>query len=409
MLHLQASGDTSTVTDFSRSRSLFHLPDGLVYLDGNSLGPLPKAATARVTSMMKDEWGELLIAGWNKAGWMNQPARIGDRIGRLIGAAPGTVVVGDTLSIKVYQALASALEINADRQIILSDTGNFPTDLYMAEGLIRTLNRGYQLKLVEPDAVESSLTEEVAVLMLTEVDYKTGRLHDMSALTQKAQQKGIVTIWDLAHSAGALPVHVDECNVDFAVGCTYKYLNAGPGGPAFIYVAEALSERVRPALSGWLGHEQPFAFDLDYQPGPGIQRMRVGTPPILQLTALDAALDIWDDIDIDAVRARSLELSSLFIKLVEESSPELKLASPRDASKRGSQVSFHFDNGYAAMQALIEHGVIGDFRAPDIMRFGITPLYIDIGDIRKAAAIVGEVMAGRLWDNARYFERVEVT
>ncbi len=359
--------------------------------------------------MMADEWGDLLITGWNKAGWMNQPSRIGDRIGRLIDAPTGTVVVGDTLSIKVYQALASALEINPDRRVILSDTGNFPTDLYMADGLIQTLNRGYQLKLVEPAAVEDSLTEDVAVLMLTEVDYKTGRLHDMAALSEKARQKGIVTIWDLAHSAGALPVYLDRCGVDFAVGCTYKYLNAGPGGPAFIYAAQALADRVRPALSGWLGHAQPFAFDLDYQPGEGIQRMRVGTPPILQLTALDAALDVWDDIDIEAVRARSIELSSLFIELVAESCAELELASPSDGSKRGSQVSFHFHHGYAAMQALIERGVVGDFRAPDIMRFGITPLYIDEDDIRRAASIIGEVMSRRLWDRAEYFERAEVT
>ncbi len=378
-------------------------------MDGNSLGPLPVAAMSRVSSMMADEWGEMLITGWNKADWINQPCSIGDRIGRLIGAPAGTVVVGDTLSIKVYQALASALEINAGRQIILSDTGNFPTDLYMAEGLIKTINRGYQLKLVEPDAIESSLTEEVAVLMLTEVDYKTGRLHNMQALTEKARQKGIVTIWDLAHSAGALPVYLEGCGVDFAIGCTYKYLNAGPGGPAFIYVAESLSDRVRPALSGWLGHAQPFAFDLDYQPGQGIQRMRVGTPPILQLAALDAALDIWDQIDIEVVRVRSIELSSLFIELVEQSSPGLKLASPREGSKRGSQVSFHFENGYAAMQALIERGVIGDFRAPDIMRFGITPLYIDEDDIRRAARIIGEVMTRQLWDNAKYYERAEVT
>ncbi len=397
------------MTNFTKTRSLFHLPENIVYLDGNSLGPLPRAVIAGVVSMMQDEWGDMLITGWNKADWINQPSTTGDRIARLIGAPAGSVVVGDTLSIKVYQALAAALEINAERRVILSDTGNFPTDLYMAQGLIKSLNRGHQLKLVSPDAVGDSLTEEVAVLMLTEVDYKTGRLHDMHALTQKAQQKGIVTIWDLAHSAGALPVKLNECGVDIAVGCTYKYLNAGPGGPAFIYLAKALSNSVSPALAGWLGHQQPFVFDHDYQPAQGIQRMQVGTPPVLQLAALNAALDIWDDVDIETVRSRSIELSSLFIRLIEQSCAELTLASPRDSNKRGSQVSFHFNNGYAVMQALIERGVIGDFRAPDIMRFGITPLYIDDHDIRKAASIIADVMAGRHWDDARYSEPAQVT
>jgi kynureninase len=388
---------------------LFQLPEGLVYLDGNSLGPLPKAAVTRVNAMMQDEWGNMLINGWNSAGWMKQPALVGDRIGKLIGAPSGTVVVGDTLSIKVYQALASALEINAGRKIILSDTGNFPSDLYMTEGLIESLDKGHRLKLCAPEAVADCLTEDVAVLLLTEVDYKTGRLHDMNKLTRKAHEKGILTIWDLAHSAGALPVDVGAADADFAVGCTYKYLNSGPGGPAFIYLAPRLANRARPALAGWLGHEQPFAFDPEYRPGPGIDRMRVGTPPIIQLAALEASLDIWDLVDMNDVRKESSELSDLFIRLVETSCPDLKLASPRDSRHRGSQVSFHFEHGYAAMKALIERGLIGDFRAPDIMRFGFTPLYIDAGDVHKAAAIIEQVMSKRLWDNAAYFVQSTVT
>jgi kynureninase len=397
------------VTDFAKTRSLFHLPPDLIYLDGNSLGPLPKAAPGRVGKMMQDEWGDMLITAWNRAGWMNQPSRVGDRIGRLVGAAPGTVVMGDTLSIKVYQALASALEINAGRKIILSDSGNFPSDLYIAEGLIKSLDKGHQLRLCEPEEVAAELGEEVAVLLLTEVDYRTGRLHDMKALTAQAHAHGILTIWDLAHSAGALPVELGIAAADFAVGCSYKYLNSGPGGPAFIYVSPHLADRVRPALCGWLGHESPFAFDPDYRAGPGIERMRVGTPPVLQLTALEASLDIWDLVDIDAVRAESMKLSSLFIELVEAGCPQLRLASPRDASQRGSQVSFYFEHGYAVIQALIEHGVMGDFRAPDIMRFGITPLYIDAADVRKAAAIIEEVVTGGLWDNEKYRIRSAVT
>ena len=385
------------------------MPAGVIYLDGNSLGPLPKAAVARVGRMMQDEWGEMLISAWNRADWMNQPARVGDRIARLIGAAPGTVVMGDTLTIKVYQALASALEMNADRRIIVSDSGNFPSDLYTAQGLVKSLDRGHELRLYPPEAVEDHLGEEVAVLMLTEVDYKTGRLHDMQALTAKAHAKGIVTVWDLAHSAGALPVHLEDAGADFAVGCSYKYLNSGPGGPAFIYVAPGLVDKVRPALSGWLGHENPFAFDLDYRPGAGIERMRVGTPPVLQLTALEASLDIWDLVDMDDVRAKSIELSDLFIERVETSCPDLTLASPRDGRQRGSQVSFRFEHGYASMQALIANGVIGDFRAPDIMRFGFTPLYIDAEDVRRAASTIEHVMAERLWDNESYRQRSSVT
>lgn len=388
---------------------MFQLPDGVVYLDGNSLGALPKAALDRVERTIRQEWGEMLITAWNRADWINQPSRVGDRIGKLIGAPAGTVVMGDTLSIKVYQALAAALDINAGRRIILSDHGNFPSDLYMAAGLASQLDRGHELKLIDPEEVEDGLSEDVAVLMLTEVDYRTGRLHDMRALTAKAHELGILTVWDLAHSAGALPVDVDAAGADFAVGCSYKYINSGPGGPAFIYVAPGLAEQVRPALCGWLGHDAPFDFDPGYRPGKGIERMRVGTPPVLQLAALEASLDIWDLVDIHDVRAKSIELTGLFIELIEFRCPELELASPRDAARRGSQVSFRFDNGYAVMRALIERGVIGDFRAPDIMRFGLTPLYIDAADVRKAAEIIEHVMLDRLWDRAEYFERSAVT
>ena len=292
------------MTDFAATKSMFHLPEGMIYLDGNSLGPLPKTAASHVGSMMTDQWGEMLITGWNKAGWMDKPRALGDRIGRLIGAEPGQVVMGDTLSIKVYQAVASALELNPGRKVVLSDNGNFPTDLYMADGLLKSLGDDYELRVVDPEAVADNITDEIAVLMITEVDYRTGRKHDMKALTAKAHECGVITVWDLAHSAGALPVDLAGCNADFAVGCSYKYLNGGPGAPAFIYVAPKHSETVRPALSGWLGHEAPFAFDLDYRPGQGIDRMRVGTPPVLQLTALEAAMDIWDLADMADVRAK---------------------------------------------------------------------------------------------------------
>ncbi|PKP71148.1 MAG: kynureninase [Alphaproteobacteria bacterium HGW-Alphaproteobacteria-4] len=397
-------------TDFTATRALFDLPEALIYLDGNSLGPLPRAAAARVAQTVTDEWGQMLIGGWNRAGWMDQPARLGDRVGRLIGAEPGSVVLGDTLSIKVYQALASALELAAPgRRVVLSDSGNFPTDLYMAEGLIRSLGQGHELRVVAPEAVAAALDETIAVVMLTEVDYRTGRKHDMAALTAKAHELGIVTVWDLAHSAGALPVDLAAAAADFAVGCTYKYLNGGPGAPAFIYVAPRHAERVRPALSGWLGHDAPFAFEPAYRPGRGIERMRVGTPPVLQMAALDAALDAWEGVDMADLRARSLELTDQFIAEVEAACPMLTLATPRAHAERGSQVSFGHPQGYAIMQALIAEGVVGDFRAPDILRFGFTPLYISNEDVSMAAAVLADVMAQELWDRPEYHARSRVT
>ena len=396
-------------TDFTETRAQFDLPDGMIYLDGNSLGPLPRAAAARVAHTITEVWGKMLITGWNKAGWMDLPTRVGDRIARLIGADAGHVVLGDTLSIKVYQALASAVDMAPDKRVILSDTGNFPSDLYMANGLCRTLGDGYELRTVAPEDVAGAIDDTVAVLMLTEVDYRTGRRHDMPALTAKAHAHGALAIWDLAHSAGATDVKVATGGADFAVGCTYKYLNSGPGGPAFIYVAPRHADVAHPALSGWLGHEAPFAFDLDYRPGQGIERMRVGTPPILQIAALDAALDIWDDVEITDLRARSLELSDAFIAGVEASCPTLTLATPRDHVMRGSQASFHHPEGYAIMQALVARGVIGDFRAPDIIRFGFTPLFIGLDDVAGAVAILAEIMATDAWDRPEYRTRAKVT
>jgi kynureninase len=401
--------ETQTLTDFAATRALFHLPEGVIYLDGNSLGPLPRGVPARLAATVAGEWGERLIRAWNDADWMTLPRRVGDRVGRLIGAAPGSVVMGDTLSVKVYQALAAALDLVPDRRVVLSDSGNFPTDLYMAQGLLASLGRGHELRIVAPEDVAAAINESVGVLMLTEVDYRTGRRHDMPALIAQAHAMGALVVWDLAHSAGALPVDVAGTDADFAVGCTYKYLNGGPGSPAFIYVAPRLADAARPALSGWMGHAAPFAFEPDYRPGPGIERMRVGTPPILALAALDAALDVWDAVDMDDVRAASLRLADRFISGVETRYPELDLASPRDGHARGSQVSFRHAEGYAVMQALIARGVIGDFRAPDILRFGLTPLYIDEADVVAAVDIIAEVMRMRSWDDPRYRRQGLVT
>jgi kynureninase len=397
------------MTDFAATKAMFHLPEGMIYLDGNSLGPLPKATAARVARAVTDEWGEKVITGWNRAGWMAQPTALGDRIGRLIGAEPGHVVLGDTLSIKVYQALAAAIDLVPDRKVILTDSGNFPSDIYMAEGLIKSLGRDHELRIVDPEEVANHINDDLAVLMLTQVDYRTGRLHDMKALTEKAQAAGAITCWDLAHTAGAMAVNLQGCNADFATGCTYKYLNAGPGAPAFIYVAPRHIDNCQPALSGWLGHEAPFAFDLDYRPGTGIERMRVGTPPVLQMAALDASLDIWDQVDMDALRTASIALTEQFIAGVEARCPQLTLASPRDPHGRGSQVSFAFADGYAAMQACIARNVIGDFRAPDIMRFGFCPLFIDAGDVDAAVDVIADVMDNRFWDDPVYKQVARVT
>lgn len=391
------------------TRELFHLPNNITYLDGNSLGPLPKKALQGVEKRMREEWGEMLITAWNKAGWMGEPVTLANRLGRLIGARTDTTVLGDTLSIKVFQAVSAGLHLNKGRKKILSDTGNFPTDLYMADGLAKLSGQGQHLVTVEPQEVENALDEDVAVLMLTHVDYRTGRMHDMADLTEKAHEKGIITVWDLAHSAGAVEVDLSGCNADFAVGCTYKFLNAGPGAPAFIYVRPDLVSKIEPALCGWLGHAAPFEFEPQYRPGLDIERMRVGTPSVLQMASLSAALDAFDGIEMKDVRARAIELGGLFIDLVERDNPDLKLASPRDTHKRGSQVSFHFEHGYGAIQALIERGVIGDFRAPDIMRFGITPLYLDEVDIEHAASQITAVMSTQEWADARWQHRARVT
>lgn len=390
-------------------KELFHLPEGMIYLDGNSLGPLPAAAPARLDGMIRDQWGAHLIKGWNVDDWMGQPARVGDRVGALIGAPAGSVTMGDTLSVKVYQALSAAVQMRPDRRVILSDSGNFPSDLYMAQGLIAQLGQGHELRIVAPEEVAAAIDDTVAAVMITHVDYRSGRMHDMGAITKAAHDAGAVMIWDLAHSAGAVPVDVAGCGCEFAVGCTYKYLNGGPGAPAFIYVDPSVIEDIQPALSGWLGHDAPFAFDLDYRPAMGIERMRVGTPPVMQLTVLEAALDAWDGIEMEDLRAASIQLTEAFIAQVEARCPDLALFSPRDPAARGSQVSFAHPEGYAVMQALIARDVIGDFRAPDLIRFGFTPLYVDADDATAAVDVLADILDNRLWDRPEYKARSRVT
>jgi kynureninase len=397
------------MSDFLKTKSQFYIPEGIIYLDGNSLGPLTKKAQDRIQHTLNNEWGEMLVTGWNKAGWMDQPNKVGDRIARLIGAAPKTVTVGDTLSIKVFQALASAINFQKNRKVLLTDASNFPSDIYAAQGLINMLKADHKLKIVNTDNLIENINENVAAIFFTEVDYRTGRRYDAKKIIKTAKQNGALVILDLAHSAGAIDTNLTELDVDFAVGCTYKYLNGGPGSPAFIYVNPNLINSLEPCLSGWLGHENPFDFSLQYNPASGIDRMRVGTPPVIALAALEASLDIWETVNIKDVRETSIQLTDQFIKGVEQKCPMLQLITPRKPENRGSQVSFSFKHGYAVMQACIERGVIGDFRAPDVMRFGFTPLFVDSQDVERASEILAEIMSKDLWNDPKFQKRNKVT
>ncbi len=392
-------------------RERFAIPGKLIYLDGNSLGVLPKSVAQRISDTVVRQWGATLIKSWNEHGWFELPRKVGDRIGRLIGAPAGSVVAGDTISVNLFKLLGAALKLRPQRKVILSDSGNFPSDLYVAQGLRDFLDAGHELCIVEPEEIMGAIDESVAVVMLTEVDYRGARLHDMKAITAAAHGAGALTIWDLAHSAGALPVDLAGTDADLAVGCTYKYLNGGPGAPAFLYVRPDLQDKIAPPLAGWWGHEAPFAFDLDYRPAPGILRNQCGTQPILAMAALDAALDVWDDIDMNEVRAKSMALGKLFIDLAEARCGRLgvRLYGPRNMTERGSHVSLHCPEGYAAMQALIAHGVIGDFRSPDLIRFGFTPLYTSYSEVWDAVDILARILDERLWDAPQFLARKAVT
>ncbi|MDC9826397.1 kynureninase [Devosia sp. ZB163] len=393
---------------FSRTRDLFDLPEGVIYLDGNSLGALPRGVKARMAEVVATQWGEGLIRSWNTHDWIDLPGRVGNRVARLIGAAPGTVTVADSTSINLFKVLVTALRLRPGRKVILSEKHNFPTDAYIAAGVAELLGAGHELRLVEAAELSGAIDEDVAVLMLTEVNYRTGARHDMAALTRAAQAAGALTIWDLCHSAGAVPVDLGGAGADFAVGCGYKYLNGGPGAPAFVYVAPDHLEGLSQPLTGWLGHAAPFSFAETYRPAEGIAAMRVGTPPILSMSALDAALDVFEGVDLGEVKAQADRLFERFTGIVAEEAPELVLATPVDPSKRGTQVSLRHPEAYAVMQALIARGVIGDFREPDIMRFGLTPLYVGLDDVERAARILGEVIRAGAWDRPEFRQRAKV-
>ncbi len=382
-------------------RDAFALPDGVVYLDGNSLGALPRDAKARMARVLAREWGEGLIRSWDDAGWLALPGRLGDKIGRLIGAGPGRVMVADSTSVNLFKLLSVALGLRPGRHVILSERGNFPTDLYIAEGLASLLGGRVSLRLAAPGEIEAGLDEEVAVVMLTHVNYRTGAMHDMAALTAAVHQAGALVLWDLAHSAGAVPVDLEAADADLAVGCGYKFLNGGPGAPAFLYVAERWQRSARFPITGWLGHVEPFAFSDDYHPAEGISRAAVGTPSILAMAALEAGIDIALRAPMAAVRAKSLRQSSLLIALAAQECETLELASPTLDASRGSQVAFRHPEAGAVMRALIARGVIGDYRPPDLLRFGITPLTLRYVDLWDAVAVLGHVLETKPYADAR--------
>ena len=390
------------------ARKRFVLPDGVIYLDGNSLGALPVAAAEALANAAERQWGEDLIASWNKHGWIDWPTRIAAKLAPIVGAKPSELLIADSTSVCLFKLLAAALRARPGKRTVLTQRGNFPTDRYVAQGLAEML--GLTLTAVPAEDVLAAIDGDTAVVTLTHVDYRSAAIHDMRAINDAAHAAGALTVWDLSHSAGAIELDLTGARSDLAVGCGYKYLNGGPGAPAFLYVAQALQGELRSPLQGWMGHAQPFAFDDDYRAAPGIRSFLTGTPSILALAALDAGLDTFDGIALRDLEAKSRALSQLFVDEVEaRCGREVTLASPRDPAKRASHVVFAHEQGYAVMQALIDRGVIGDFRAPDLMRFGFTPLYTRFEAVVRAAEILGDILTARAWDDPRFLERKKVT
>jgi len=403
---------------FDRDDPLAHVRDefdinpDVVYLDGNSLGVPPRGVAQRVAAVIEEEWRGGLIRSWNAAGWIDAPARVGAKLARMLGADGDEVVVADSTSVNLFKLLTAALRTRPGRHVVLTEDANFPTDLYIADGVASLLrSEGVSVRRVPRERLPDALDDSVAVLYLTHAHYTTGRLHDMRALTEAAHRVGALALWDLSHSAGAVPVDLHAADADLAVGCGYKYLNGGPGAPAYLFVARRLQESLEAVLPGWMGHAAPFEFSATYRPASGVLRHLCGTPPIISLAALEVAVDLWLRIDMTAVRSKSMRLCDLFIALVDErcAAHGFEVVSPRDATVRGWQVSLRHDEGYAIMQALIDRGVIGDFRAPDVMRFGFAAPYTRHVDVWDAVDALCVVMERGLWREPRYATRAAVT
>jgi len=393
-------------------RVQFHLPEGKIYLDGNSLGALPKAARLRVHKVVREEWGQDLISSWNSNDWINLPVTVGEKIAVLLGAAAGQVISCDNVSVNLFKLMVTALQLQPGRRIILTQEDNFPTDLYMAQGLSGLLGeQRCSIRAVSSDDVLAAMDEDVALLLLTQVNFRDGRLHDIEAITRMAHAKGILVLWDLAHSAGVVPLELDRWQVDMAVGCGYKFLNGGPGAPAFLYLAQRHQDKVVQPLSGWLGHAEPFACEAGYRPAEGVARYLGGTPGILGMSALDAALDVFAGLDMLEVRQKSSVMTALFIDgvLGSQAAVDCCVLTPRAETERGSQVSLTHPQAYAVVQALIEAGVVVDFRAPDIVRFGFSPLYNSYQDVADALQHLLGILADREYLQARFAIRAKVT
>lgn len=389
-------------------RARFHLPEKLIYLDGNSLGPLPIATVARQKDMVARQWGEGLIRSWNDADWIDAPARIGRKIARLIGAKPHEVLVTDSVSVNIFKLLVASAQLSPKRPQILSEAGNFHTDLHIASGAAEVMPH-LRLDVLERTDLLDAFGPETNTALLTHVHYKTAERFDMAAVTARATDAGARIVWDLSHSVGAVPLHLNQAGAELAVGCGYKYLNGGPGAPAFLYVAEHLQERLVSPLRGWFGHARPFAFEDGYEPAPGIARWQAGTPPMLSMDALESGVESFDGIDMDSVWAKSVTLFDLFHRLLAKYCPALTCVSPLEPAARGSHISFRFDHAFELCQALIDRGVIGDFRAPDIIRFGLTPLYLSHEDIVRAVVAMAKILDGELWRDPRFSQRGRVT
>ena len=396
--------------ELAAARGDFLLPEGVVYLDGNSLGALPRRAVERLHDVVEREWGRDLIRSWNDNGWIDLPSRVAGLLAPLVGASADEVAVADSTSVNVFKLLAGGLRLRPGRRVILSEEANFPTDLYVAQGLARLLG-DVELRLVPRDRLGAALGVDVAVVLLTHVDFRTGEIHDMAGLTRAAHDAGALVLWDLAHSAGAVAVGLDACEADLAVGCGYKYLNGGPGAPAFAFVARRWHEAFETPLAGWMGHASPFAFDTRYEPAPGVARLLCGTPPVLSLGALECGVETVARAGIARLRRKSVALTDLFIRLVDQECGAFAftLASPREAERRGSQVSLRHPEGYAIVRALVARGVVGDFRTPDVLRFGFAPLYLRFADAWDAVAALRAVMENREWQNPELRERGRVT
>lgn len=400
---LTEARDLDAADPLARFRDRFDLPDGVIYLDGNSLGALPRATRERLARVVDAEWGRDLIRSWNTADWIGMPQRVGGKIAPLIGARPHEVIACDSVSVNLAKLIGAALKMRPGRTVVLSEPGNFPTDLYMVQG------SPAEQRLAARDAITDALDESVALLMLTHVHYKTGAMFDMAALTEAAHAAGALVLWDLSHSGGAVPVDLGACSADMAVGCGYKYLNGGPGAPAYAFVAERHHAALVNPISGWMGHAAPFAFSDDYAPAPGVSRLLAGTPPVLAMAALECGVELMAEIGIEPLVAKSRALSEFFRAAMAVHCPGLACVSPADPRARGSQLSYRHEEAYALCQALIARGVIGDFREPDVLRFGFAPAYVSFTDCARAVEALAEVLASGEWQREEFRKRAAVT